>query len=423
MTLTPEEIEQGWQPAETAPRDGREIEALFAERTEPTMSHWSMTEGEWPRKFPWRCQSANGWYAEDLRGWRWPWHPWESVPKDGSWVQVRNPGHWSNMGTFRFVSATDTGLICQAQATFFHHHIKPGEWRYALEEDTVDNEQEWQPMATVPDKGQHINLRDAGVGNTAIYALFHEHECDKWYRWLDGELKPFTLYSVPTGWRYVLKEKGDTVNEYKELAAKIADLDIRVTGNYDRAKLAQETRTNHREELNTLKKRLETLEATQPVEPDWVARLTKERDEALGVKEQFRLDYINEQNMRKAAENERDEARKERDATHTHASKCQEERDRALERLDALDEPEPTTVSRVRLLESERTALARRIAELKNPAPCRWAFNDFECSWDSACGARRFLDDGGTPAEHGMRYCHKCGHPLEQVDPEEASDG
>jgi len=69
-------------------------------------------------------------------------------------------------------------------------------------------------------------------------------------------------------------------------------------------------------------------------------------------------------------------------------------------------------------------ALLGRVVELEaklaaSYTPCRWTYDEDECSWDGSCGAKWYLDDGG-PVENKMRFCPDCGHPLGQVKPKES---
>ena len=34
------------------------------------------------------------------------------------------------------------------------------------------------------------------------------------------------------------------------------------------------------------------------------------------------------------------------------------------------------------------------------------------CAWDSACGETWLFIEGGTPAEHRVKFCHGCGKPV-----------
>ena len=44
---------------------------------------------------------------------------------------------------------------------------------------------------------------------------------------------------------------------------------------------------------------------------------------------------------------------------------------------------------------------------------CHWTETDADWSqWSGACGIEWHLTDGGTPKDHGMNYCPKCGKIL-----------
>jgi len=44
---------------------------------------------------------------------------------------------------------------------------------------------------------------------------------------------------------------------------------------------------------------------------------------------------------------------------------------------------------------------------------CEWSYNDE--FWESLCGVSWYFDSGGTPEEHGMEFCYKCGKRLESI--------
>ena len=149
MTLTPEEIAEGWQPAETAPKNGREVEALW-DYGNSCRTHWDASE-----HFPWRIQlegSHTGNLESTLRAWRYPWHPWrypwhpwEPVPKTGEWVQVRtrSTSQDLDMKIFRYLQGTEEPcwqlLGSEAPLAERYHLDAAIKWRYALpEEATVD---------------------------------------------------------------------------------------------------------------------------------------------------------------------------------------------------------------------------------------------------------------------------------------------
>lgn len=45
---------------------------------------------------------------------------------------------------------------------------------------------------------------------------------------------------------------------------------------------------------------------------------------------------------------------------------------------------------------------------------CLWEYNEFDDSWNGTCGAKWVLD--GTPKEHGINFCPKCGSRLIEED-------
>jgi hypothetical protein len=55
-------------------------------------------------------------------------------------------------------------------------------------------------------------------------------------------------------------------------------------------------------------------------------------------------------------------------------------------------------------------------------APCRWPAPDDETDvWTADCGLVWCFDTGGTPEDHNMTYCPKCGREIEvQTESEES---
>ena len=39
---------------------------------------------------------------------------------------------------------------------------------------------------------------------------------------------------------------------------------------------------------------------------------------------------------------------------------------------------------------------------------CRWTYDEYLCSWETACGRSWVFNDGGLAA-NGVTYCHGCG--------------
>lgn len=51
-------------------------------------------------------------------------------------------------------------------------------------------------------------------------------------------------------------------------------------------------------------------------------------------------------------------------------------------------------------------------ADAVAPTTCTWSVTDYV--WSSSCGMHSWeFTDGGTPAENGMKFCHRCGKPIE----------
>lgn len=70
---------------------------------------------------------------------------------------------------------------------------------------------------------------------------------------------------------------------------------------------------------------------------------------------------------------------------------------------------------------------ARAVKHLSAPAgppdtrPCRWEYDEADYCWTTSCGTSWTLIDG-TPKENHIHFCHACGKPMEQVEPEEPAD-
>lgn len=45
--------------------------------------------------------------------------------------------------------------------------------------------------------------------------------------------------------------------------------------------------------------------------------------------------------------------------------------------------------------------------------PCHWR-GDVDGVWETDC-EQAFVLDSGTPAEHSMKFCGYCGHPLKEM--------
>ena len=62
-------------------------------------------------------------------------------------------------------------------------------------------------------------------------------------------------------------------------------------------------------------------------------------------------------------------------------------------------------------------AAERKLAEIESaPKPserCEWKADE-DGGWQSSCGEEWTLIDG-TPKENGMKFCHGCGKPIEEV--------
>ncbi|MDH4581434.1 hypothetical protein E8F20_06030 [Pseudomonas sp. BN415] len=60
--------------------------------------------------------------------------------------------------------------------------------------------------------------------------------------------------------------------------------------------------------------------------------------------------------------------------------------------------------------------LSRKLEEV-GAAPqssiCCWTYDSDSFSWDTGCGEKWTLMDGG-PKENGMHFCHACGGKLEE---------
>ena len=56
---------------------------------------------------------------------------------------------------------------------------------------------------------------------------------------------------------------------------------------------------------------------------------------------------------------------------------------------------------------------------LQQPKSCEWHLGDYDQNlWISKCGAEFILIEG-IPSENGMKFCHKCGRKLIQIEPKE----
>lgn len=56
---------------------------------------------------------------------------------------------------------------------------------------------------------------------------------------------------------------------------------------------------------------------------------------------------------------------------------------------------------------------------------CTWTYDETHFAWDSSCGKKWILMDGG-PSENEIRFCHGCGEPVEiacEATPEKARQG
>ena len=129
---TQAEIAEGYQPQGTAPRDGREIEALWNNGCTESITHWEKGNDD----YPW--DGTN--YAKSLRGWRYPWHDWESVPDKGQPIHVRGRDCDETVvycctryhGVDRWMLHKTTGWH---DCTLYYI---PTHWRYALEDTAMD---------------------------------------------------------------------------------------------------------------------------------------------------------------------------------------------------------------------------------------------------------------------------------------------
>ena len=70
----------------------------------------------------------------------------------------------------------------------------------------------------------------------------------------------------------------------------------------------------------------------------------------------------------------------------------------------------------------ETTQICEAISELEalqHTKSCEWHLGDYDQnSWISKCGAEFILIEG-IPSENGMKFCHKCGRKLIQIEPKE----
>lgn len=60
---------------------------------------------------------------------------------------------------------------------------------------------------------------------------------------------------------------------------------------------------------------------------------------------------------------------------------------------------------------------ARHLLDMLSPRQCRWTQDGDEGAWDTSCGQRHLLIDGG-PTDNRMRWCCYCGQPLTEGPPE-----
>lgn len=99
--------------------------------------------------------------------------------------------------------------------------------------------------------------------------------------------------------------------------------------------------------------------------------------------------------------------RDERDALRDEVGQVKGEYDRAVNKVDALQQ---------RLTAADERADER-------DGTCEWIREEDCGSWSSSCGITwTFQDDG--PAENGMHFCHSCGKTLavEETDSETEKD-
>jgi hypothetical protein len=72
------------------------------------------------------------------------------------------------------------------------------------------------------------------------------------------------------------------------------------------------------------------------------------------------------------------------------------------------------------LVRQARESVAKLVASegiLEGRKRCRWVVADDEWShWVGTCGVAWSLDEG-TPVDHGMRFCPRCGGELVQQSP------
>lgn len=50
---------------------------------------------------------------------------------------------------------------------------------------------------------------------------------------------------------------------------------------------------------------------------------------------------------------------------------------------------------------------------LKESDKCNWQYDDHTESWDTECDGKWVFTDGGTPVDHGVKYCHSCGRVVD----------
>jgi hypothetical protein len=51
-----------------------------------------------------------------------------------------------------------------------------------------------------------------------------------------------------------------------------------------------------------------------------------------------------------------------------------------------------------------------------SPSPCVWRMDE-DGVWLGTCGVLWCLEEG-TPKDHEMRFCPRCGHPMKQGPPQ-----
>lgn len=149
-----------------------------------------------------------------------------------------------------------------------------------------------------------------------------------------------------------------------------------------------------------------------------VEKLTRERDEARAEVEDLRGRIVRQLSIEVET---REDARA--DAARLRAALRLAEGPIAIAASYA-DQPRETMGMRVhakdcaRVLPEIRAALAGE-GEAKR---CTWTYDETHCAWDSSCGEKWILEDGG-PNENRIRFCHGCSKPVEvacEATPEKA---